>query len=172
VGATIGRQFAYELLQAVSPVDEKTLQREIGRLVDAELVYQRGMPHGPPTCSNMPCSRTRHINRCSGARGSSTIAPESITQDGSCVSPNFYDSTTTHTSYTCNGTLGESLQMQVFDQTVLCSTFLIFRVKSAVESTLSTKLTMRIKISLLSYITYFIHVSPGHSIGRMLLLKP
>ena len=40
VGATIGRQFAYELLQAVSPLDEETLQRELGRLVDAELVYQ------------------------------------------------------------------------------------------------------------------------------------
>jgi predicted ATPase len=44
VGATIGRQFAYELLQAVSPLDEETLQRELRRLVDAELVYQRGMP--------------------------------------------------------------------------------------------------------------------------------
>jgi class 3 adenylate cyclase/predicted ATPase len=44
VGATIGRQFAYELLQAVSPLDEETLQRELGRLVDAELVYQSGIP--------------------------------------------------------------------------------------------------------------------------------
>jgi class 3 adenylate cyclase/predicted ATPase len=44
VGATIGRQFAYELLQAVSLLDEETLQRELGRLVDAELVYQRGIP--------------------------------------------------------------------------------------------------------------------------------
>jgi predicted ATPase len=44
VGATIGRQFAYELLQAVSPLDEETLQRELRQLVDAELVYQRGIP--------------------------------------------------------------------------------------------------------------------------------
>ena len=42
--AVIGRQFAYSLLQAVSQVDEATLQRELGRLVDAELVYQRGLP--------------------------------------------------------------------------------------------------------------------------------
>jgi predicted ATPase len=43
-GAVIGRQFTYELLHAVSPVDEETLQRELGRLVEAELLYQRGLP--------------------------------------------------------------------------------------------------------------------------------
>jgi TOMM system kinase/cyclase fusion protein len=43
LAATIGRQFPYELLQAVSQLDEATLQRELGRLVEAELVYQRGM---------------------------------------------------------------------------------------------------------------------------------
>jgi predicted ATPase len=42
--AVIGRQFAYELLQAVSPLDASTLQRELGRLVEAEIVYQRGLP--------------------------------------------------------------------------------------------------------------------------------
>jgi predicted ATPase/class 3 adenylate cyclase len=44
LGAVIGRQFTYALLQMVSQVDEMTLQRELGRLVEAELVYQRGMP--------------------------------------------------------------------------------------------------------------------------------
>jgi class 3 adenylate cyclase/predicted ATPase len=44
LGATIGRQFPYELLQAVSQVDASTLQRELGRLVEAEIVYQRGLP--------------------------------------------------------------------------------------------------------------------------------
>src|SRR5262245_54932136 len=43
MGATIGRQFAYDLLQAVSQLDAMTLQRELGRLVEAELLYQRGM---------------------------------------------------------------------------------------------------------------------------------
>jgi predicted ATPase len=38
LAAIIGRQFAYPLLQAVSQVDETTLQRELGRLVEAELV--------------------------------------------------------------------------------------------------------------------------------------
>ncbi len=42
--AVIGRQFSYELLQAVSQLDAMTLQRELGRLVEAELVYQRGLP--------------------------------------------------------------------------------------------------------------------------------
>jgi predicted ATPase len=42
--AVIGRQFPYNLLQAVSQLDESTLQRELGRLVEAEIVYQRGLP--------------------------------------------------------------------------------------------------------------------------------
>jgi class 3 adenylate cyclase len=42
--AVIGRQFSYELLYAVAQVDAPTLQRELGRLVEAELVYQRGIP--------------------------------------------------------------------------------------------------------------------------------
>jgi class 3 adenylate cyclase len=42
--SVIGRQFSYELLQAVSQVDETMLQHELSRLVEAELVYQRGLP--------------------------------------------------------------------------------------------------------------------------------
>src|SRR3989442_6057330 len=42
--AVIGRQFPYDLLQAVSQLDEATLQRELRRLVEAEIVYQRGLP--------------------------------------------------------------------------------------------------------------------------------
>ena len=44
LAAVIGRQFAYDLLSTVSQLDEATLQRELGRLVEAELVYQRGVP--------------------------------------------------------------------------------------------------------------------------------
>jgi class 3 adenylate cyclase/tetratricopeptide (TPR) repeat protein len=44
MGATIGRQFSYALLHAVAQLDEPTLQRELGRLSAAELVYQRGVP--------------------------------------------------------------------------------------------------------------------------------
>ena len=42
-GATLGRQFSYALLQAVSQREEVTLQRELGRLVEAELLYPRGV---------------------------------------------------------------------------------------------------------------------------------
>jgi predicted ATPase len=44
LGATIGRTFAYELLQAVSLLDETTLQQGLRQLAEAELVYQRGTP--------------------------------------------------------------------------------------------------------------------------------
>jgi class 3 adenylate cyclase/tetratricopeptide (TPR) repeat protein len=44
LGATLGREFTYELLHAVSPLDEATLQRELDKLVEAELIYQRGLP--------------------------------------------------------------------------------------------------------------------------------
>jgi predicted ATPase len=44
VGATIGREFTYDLLQAVSPLNEETLQRGLRQLVEVELVYQSGVP--------------------------------------------------------------------------------------------------------------------------------
>jgi predicted ATPase len=44
LAAVIGRQFAYLLLQTFSQLDDATLQRELGRLVEAELLYQRGLP--------------------------------------------------------------------------------------------------------------------------------
>jgi predicted ATPase len=42
--AVIGRQFPYSLLQAVSQLDEAMLRHELDRLVEAEIVYQRGVP--------------------------------------------------------------------------------------------------------------------------------
>ena len=44
LGATLGREFSYELLQAVSPWDEATMQRGLHQLVEAEFLYQRGLP--------------------------------------------------------------------------------------------------------------------------------
>jgi len=44
LGAAIGRQFAYDVLHTVSQLDEVTLRRELSRLVEAEIVYQRGVP--------------------------------------------------------------------------------------------------------------------------------
>jgi predicted ATPase len=44
LGAVLGRTFSYEVLQAVAPLDEASLQQALARLVDAELLYQRGVP--------------------------------------------------------------------------------------------------------------------------------
>ncbi len=44
LGATIGREFSYELLHAVSPLDDRALQNGLRQLVEAELLYQRGAP--------------------------------------------------------------------------------------------------------------------------------
>jgi tetratricopeptide (TPR) repeat protein len=44
LGATLGRQFAYALLQAISPLEDAALQRHLATLVAAELLYQRGQP--------------------------------------------------------------------------------------------------------------------------------
>ncbi|MBI2467200.1 MAG: AAA family ATPase [Candidatus Rokubacteria bacterium] len=42
LGATIGREFSYELLAAVSPLEPERLRMALDRLVEAELLYRRG----------------------------------------------------------------------------------------------------------------------------------
>src|SRR5262249_2562823 len=44
LGATLGREFSYGLLHAVSSLDEASLQQGLRQLVEAELIYQRGVP--------------------------------------------------------------------------------------------------------------------------------
>jgi predicted ATPase len=44
LGATLGREFSYALLRAVSPWDEETLRRGLHQLVAAEFLYQQGLP--------------------------------------------------------------------------------------------------------------------------------
>ena len=44
LGATLGREFSYELLQAVAPWDEVTIRRGLQQLVEAEFLYQQGLP--------------------------------------------------------------------------------------------------------------------------------
>jgi tetratricopeptide (TPR) repeat protein len=44
LGATLGRTFAYTLLQAVSPWDDVILQRALVGLVEAEVLYQESVP--------------------------------------------------------------------------------------------------------------------------------
>jgi predicted ATPase len=44
LGAVLGREFSYELIHAVSPLDDETLRNGLRQLVDTELIYQRGVP--------------------------------------------------------------------------------------------------------------------------------
>src|SRR5262252_4175861 len=44
LGATLGHQFPYTLLRAVSPLEDEPLQRDLAALVAAEILYQRGSP--------------------------------------------------------------------------------------------------------------------------------
>jgi class 3 adenylate cyclase/DNA-binding winged helix-turn-helix (wHTH) protein/tetratricopeptide (TPR) repeat protein len=44
IGAVIGREFSWELLQAVAGVDEAALRSFIAALTDAELIYEYGFP--------------------------------------------------------------------------------------------------------------------------------
>jgi predicted ATPase len=44
LGAVLGREFSYSVVQALTSVDEATLQAWLDQLVAAELLYQRGRP--------------------------------------------------------------------------------------------------------------------------------
>jgi hypothetical protein len=84
VGATIGREFNYALLQAVSPLNEEALQHGLRQLVEAELVFQSGVP-----------PQARYLQACTGAGYSlpvlaqeptPTVAPTGGTGVGEAVS--------------------------------------------------------------------------------------
>jgi class 3 adenylate cyclase/predicted ATPase/ABC-type transport system involved in cytochrome c biogenesis ATPase subunit len=44
LGAVLGRRFAFEILQAVARLEEEIVQRELSKAVEAELLYQQGLP--------------------------------------------------------------------------------------------------------------------------------
>jgi predicted ATPase len=44
LGAVLGREFVYEMVQAIGSMEETTLQNGLDELVAAELLYQRGRP--------------------------------------------------------------------------------------------------------------------------------
>jgi predicted ATPase len=60
LGATLGREFSYDLLQAVSPWDEDTLRHGLHQLVAAEFLYQQGLPPQADVplqaCADLGCS--------------------------------------------------------------------------------------------------------------------
>ena len=43
LGATLGREFSYELIKVVCPLPEAELQQALAALVEAEILYQRGI---------------------------------------------------------------------------------------------------------------------------------
>ena len=48
LASTLGREFSYEMLAAVSSLDDAELQAELAKLVEAEILYQNARP---PRCS-------------------------------------------------------------------------------------------------------------------------
>ena len=60
LGSAIGREFEYVLLESVAlNLTEATLREGLGRLIDAELIYQRGLPpEGDSLPSSTRCCRT------------------------------------------------------------------------------------------------------------------
>lgn len=44
LGATLGRQFPYILLEAVAEGEPQALRHDLGRLVEAEILYEQGLP--------------------------------------------------------------------------------------------------------------------------------
>jgi class 3 adenylate cyclase/predicted ATPase len=44
LSAVLGREFAYEMISGLSTIGETVLQEGLGKLVEAELLYQRGRP--------------------------------------------------------------------------------------------------------------------------------
>jgi predicted ATPase/class 3 adenylate cyclase len=44
IGAVFGREFPYDMLNAVAAIEESALRDGLGQLVEAELLYQRGRP--------------------------------------------------------------------------------------------------------------------------------
>ncbi len=44
LGSVLGREFTYEMLRYLAPLEEPALQNGLGQLVESELLYQRGRP--------------------------------------------------------------------------------------------------------------------------------
>ena len=69
LGAVLGREFVYEMVEAIASFDEASLQNGLDELVAAELLYQRGRPPRRSMYSSTRWYRTRPINPCSNAPG-------------------------------------------------------------------------------------------------------
>lgn len=67
--SVIGRQFPYELLEALLPLDATTLQYELSRLLEAELIHQRGrLPQATFTFKHALVQETAYQSLLRGTR--------------------------------------------------------------------------------------------------------
>ena len=64
LGAVLGRTFSYEVLQAVTPLDEVSLQRAWSGWSRPNCSTSEGYRHRRPTCSSMPSSRKPLTSLC------------------------------------------------------------------------------------------------------------
>ena len=78
LAATLGREFRYDALKAVSDLDDATLGAGLARLVEAELVYQRGLP--PRAAYHVPA-------RPHAGSGVHLAPPEHTASNGTSTSP-------------------------------------------------------------------------------------
>jgi predicted ATPase len=74
LGAVLGREFAYEMLRAIATIDEPKLRDGLGRLVEAELLYQRGRPPRSRYIFKHALIQDAATSRCCGGRASNTTA--------------------------------------------------------------------------------------------------
>ena len=44
IGAVLGREFSYDLLQTIAAMEDRALQQALGKLVEAEVLYQHKQP--------------------------------------------------------------------------------------------------------------------------------
>ena len=73
IGAAIGREFSYPLLNAVVGRDEAMLRAALAQLEESELVFRYGTPPTRATASSTRWCRTRPTRACSRADGKSCI---------------------------------------------------------------------------------------------------
>jgi predicted ATPase len=63
LAATLGREFSYELIEAVADMEVAILRSGLSQLAEAEILFQRGPPPTRTTPSSTRCSRTPPTNR-------------------------------------------------------------------------------------------------------------
>ena len=74
LGAVIGREFSYELLDAVAPVHGEALEDALGQLSKAELIFARELPPRRPISSSMRLCRMLPMEASCARRVDSSTA--------------------------------------------------------------------------------------------------